>query len=214
MNDSIAMQYVIYEMDYSTIQTFDCGSKIHPRFPQQQKMNATKPLLSNVIDEVEAYVKQNGLPAVQYNIETKLSPEGDGELHPKPDTFVTLLMQVVRDKGIAARTIVQSFDPRTLEIMHERHPDIRLALLVENDEGITYNLDRLTFLPDIYSPDFTLLDKEKVEELQQKGLKVIPWTVNEREDIQKVINTGVDGIISDYPDRVMEVVKDGKSVGA
>jgi glycerophosphoryl diester phosphodiesterase len=62
----------------------------------------------------------------------------------------------------------------------------------------------LTFKPDVYSPFFKLLDKKTVKRCHKKGIKVIPWTVNETADMQAVINLGVDGIITDYPNRVFE----------
>src|SRR6476469_2847957 len=87
--------YNIFKMTYAETQTFDVGLKPNSRFPKQQKMAATKPRLGDVIDRVEAYIKENKLPPVGYNIETKSTPATDGIFHPKPDVFVQLLMQVI-----------------------------------------------------------------------------------------------------------------------
>ena len=117
--------YNIYKMTYAETQTFDVGLKPHSLFPRQQKLAATKPLLSRMIDSVEAHVKEKHLPAVMYNIETKSKPETDGIYHPEPETFVRLLMEVITQKGVADRVIIQSFDVRTLQVLHRRYAEVR-----------------------------------------------------------------------------------------
>ncbi|RMG73753.1 MAG: glycerophosphodiester phosphodiesterase [Bacteroidetes bacterium] len=198
-----AEAYNIFRFPYAEVQAFDCGSKPHPRFPNQQKLVVHKPLLSEVIDSVEAYRAAHGLPAVDFNIETKCQPAGDNRFHPEPEAFVDLLMGVIDAKGVRARCIIQSFDPRTLQVMHARYPDVRLALLVENEDGFQANLDRLGFVPDIYSPDHQLVDQALCEATRAQGMTLIPWTANEPADIQRLLDLQVEGIISDYPDRVV-----------
>ena len=86
-------------------------------------------------------------------------------------------------------------------------PDISTAFLVENADGFENNMKRLGFVPDTYSPEFILVDEELVDKVRQKGMKIIPWTVNELSDIRRMLAMGVDGIISDYPDRVIDLVR-------
>ncbi|MBK7945383.1 MAG: hypothetical protein IPJ85_08785 [Flavobacteriales bacterium] len=69
------------------------------------------------------------------------------------------------------------------------------------------NLQRLTFTPAIYSPHFAMADEALRDELRQHGMQLVVWTVNEPEDIRRMIALGVDGIISDYPDRVMDLME-------
>lgn len=88
----------IYKMDYDEIKKYDVGSKPHPRFPGQQKIKAYKPLLQEVIDSVENYVKLYRLVKPDYSIETKLIPKGDGEFQPDPATYVELIMAIVKKK--------------------------------------------------------------------------------------------------------------------
>jgi len=107
----------LYKMTYDSISRFDAGSKPHPRFPGQLKMKVPKPLLGDLIDSVEAYVKRNKLRPVYYNIETKLSPAGDGIYNPKPEQFVKIMMEVVNARAIKERLTIQSFDVRTLQIL-------------------------------------------------------------------------------------------------
>jgi glycerophosphoryl diester phosphodiesterase len=194
--------YNLHQMPYAEIQQYDCGSKPHPRFPEQEKMVVHKPLLSDVIDSAEAYIQQHGLAPVHYNIEIKSMPEGDGLFHPAPEAFVDLVMQVLNEKGIAARSNLQSFDVRPLQIAHVKYPQMALALLVENEEGYKKNIARLGFTPPIYSPDYKLVDEALMNWARKEGIKVIPWTVNDPGDAQKLIEMGVHGIITDYPDRV------------
>ncbi len=192
--------FTIYQMTYEQIRRFDVGLKPYAAFPKQQKIAVTKPLLSDVIDSVEHYIKSKGLKPVFYNIETKSSPKGDHILHPAPEEFVSLLMGVVNAKGIASRTIIQSFDFRTLQVLHRTHPDIHLAALVENTSSLDSNLRSLGFVPFIYSPHYRLVNDELIRQCHARNMKIIPWTVNEKAKIDSLRRSGVDGVITDYPD--------------
>ncbi|MBL4676958.1 MAG: glycerophosphodiester phosphodiesterase [Mucilaginibacter sp.] len=192
----------LYAMPYSEIKGFDVGSKFYPLFPQQQKIKEHIPVLAELIDSVEAYANKKGAKPPHYNIETKTSPEGDNIEHPAPQEFVDLLMAVLVKKGVLDRTIIQSFDPRTLEIIHKQYPQLQTAWLVSNKKSLKENLSGLSFKPTSYSPDFKMLNKQMVDDCHALGIKVLPWTVNNPEDIAAVKALGVDGIISDYPDRL------------
>lgn len=196
----------IFKIPYDSIKQFDCGSKPHTRFKDQKKMKTYKPLLAEVIDSVEAYIKAKGLKPVNYNIETKCQPTGDGIYHPAPAAFAARLLAMVQSKGIQNRTTIQSFDPRTLQWLHKQNAPVALALLVENTKNADSALAALGFMPAIYSPFYELIDKDAVDKLHTKGLKVIPWTVNEDRDIRRVAQMGVDGIISDYPDKAVKLL--------
>lgn len=195
--------YNLYQMSYDSISQCDCGSKFHPGFPDQEHKVVSKPLLSAVIDSVETYITANNLAPVQYNIETKCRPEGDNIYHPEPARFVDLLMAEIQEGGIEEKAIIQSFDKRTLKEVHQRYPDIRLALLIGDTLAPAKHLEILGFIPEIYSPNHRLVDEDLVEYTKQQQMQLIPWTVNEKERIQEMIDLGVDGIISDYPDRVI-----------
>jgi glycerophosphoryl diester phosphodiesterase len=193
--------YNIYQLDYADVQTWDVGLKPHPRFPQQEKTPAKKPLLADVIDAVEAYIRMQNLAPVQYNIETKSDPEGDDSYHPKPAEFVNLVLAVIQDKGIAPRTIIQSFDVRTIQLVHKQYPQLKTAFLVENTSAKKLNtqLKTLGFIPTIFSPAYQFVDQKLVDNCHKKGMQVIVWTVNTLPEMQKMLDLGVDGIISDYP---------------
>jgi glycerophosphoryl diester phosphodiesterase len=94
---------------------------------------------------------------------------------------------------------------RTLKIMHEKYPAVRTALLIEGYSKKTReeNCKSLGFIPTIYSPEQNLVNAEMVADCQKKGMKLIPWTVNDKANIDKLRNLGVDGIITDYPDLLL-----------
>jgi glycerophosphoryl diester phosphodiesterase len=194
----------LYSLPYAEIRRYDVGSHGNPKFPQQQKLLTYKPLLAEVIDSAEARARRTHRPAPYYNIETKTTPVGDGVNHPVPDEFVRLLLAVIVKKGIQKRVIIQSFDPRTLEVVHRTQPQLRTALLIENQDGLEKNLQRLSFRPSIYSPYFKLVTPALVQACHQQQLQIIPWTVNEAAAATQLLAQGVDGLITDYPDLVLQ----------
>jgi glycerophosphoryl diester phosphodiesterase len=199
LNPEDWQKYILYQMEYAEIKAFDVGSKPYKRFPEQQLMKVHKPLLAEVVDAVQSYLIQQALPQVFYNIETKSLPEFDGLHHPSPDEFIELLVAVLIEKNVLPYTIIQSFDVRTLQVLHQKYPDVRTSLLVENADGFESNLDALGFTPTIYSPDHKLVDLELIRKAHAQGIKVIPWTVNTLNEMQVLKHMGVDGLISDYP---------------
>lgn len=210
------LRYNIFQMTYAEVKQWDCGSKPHPRFPEQEKLVAYKPLLSDVILAVENHIKSYTKYEVDYNIEIKSEPEGDNKFHPIPSVFSDMVYQLIDQYLPLDRVVIQSFDFRVLKYWHEKYPEIRLAALVENQKSIDDNLSELGFIPSIYSPDFKLLTNERVKYLHTKNfsltpkqkenklkskLRVIPWTVNEEKDMLVMKGMGVDGFITDYPNR-------------
>ncbi|MBC7650934.1 MAG: glycerophosphodiester phosphodiesterase [Deinococcales bacterium] len=193
--------YNIYQMTFAETKRYDVGLKPHPRFLQQQKIAAHKPLLSEVIDSAEAKTKALDVPDVYYNIETKCTPATDNIYHPKPDDFVELLMDVIKLKHIEERVIIQSFDIRTLQYLHIKYPAIKTALLIENLDikQFALQLKDLGFTPAIYSPENSLVTPLLVKKCKAFGIKLIPWTVNDITQINALKAMGVDGLISDYP---------------
>lgn len=189
----------IYKMNYADVLKYDCGSKTHPRFPKQNHMKVTKPLLRDVILESEKYIKSKNLKPVFYNIETKTEENGDKVFNPEPKEFMTLIYNQLKDLKILDRVIIQSFDVRTLQELKNIDPKIKTSLLVENKESFQKNIDKLGFNPDIYSPEYILVNKELIQTAHKKNIKVVPWTVNKKEEIETLKKLGVDGIISDYP---------------
>ena len=196
-----AEKLLLYTMNYDSIRKYDVGLKPHPDFPRQQKMAVVKPLLSDLLKATEAYAKEKGR-SVGYNIEIKSKPSNDGVRHPQISAFVDLVIHTIKTSGVAEKTIVQSFDPRGLQLIHSKYPGIATSLLMEGTDkrGLEAQLKELGYTPEAYSPHFSLVNAELVAECHKRKMKVIPWTVNSAEQIRKLVDLGVDGIISDYPD--------------
>lgn len=192
----------IFKMTYAETQRYDVGMKPNPGFPKQQKIAATKPLLSEVIAQVEAAVKQKGRTPVFYNIETKCMPVYDNIYHPTPEVFVDLLMSVINKAGIADRVIIQSFDFRTLKLLHTKYPQVMTSALVEGTakRSMQQQMDDLGFTPTVYSPYFSGVNQTMVDDAHKRGMKIVPWTVNDKAGIEKLKALKVDGVITDYPD--------------
>lgn len=188
----------IYKLNYNEVKDYDVGIKPHPRFPDQKKLRVFKPRLADVIDQVEEYKNY----PIWYNIETKTKPSTDNIYHPPPAEFITLLLQVIEEKGIRDRVIIQSFDIRTLQYLHKHYPLVKTALLVESVGGVKQNIEELGFTPDIYSPEHRLVSPATVTKCREMGMKIIPWTVNEVKRMKKLKSWGVDGIITDYPNLI------------
>lgn len=190
----------IFKMTYAEVTNYNCGSQPHPDFPLQAKMSTFKPLLSEVVSEVESNVASLELEPVYYNIEIKSTAEGDGIFHPAPSEYCELVLKEVNKLGIHDRTIIQSFDVRALQAVKQLDSSIPVALLISQSQGFEKDLEELGFTPEIYSPNFRLVDEKLVNSCHQNGIKLIPWTVNEEEDMTRMLELGVDGLITDYPD--------------
>ncbi|MBR6346974.1 MAG: calcineurin-like phosphoesterase C-terminal domain-containing protein [Bacteroidales bacterium] len=200
----------LYKMPYDSIAKYDVGLKFVDRWPTQQKLSEHKPLASDLIDFAERYAKEKGLSPMRYNIEIKsLEGKGEGENWPEYHEFVDKCLPVLLSKNLGDRLVVQSFDRRALEYIHSKYPQVRLSLLTDDDEKeIAEILSKMSFLPDWWSPHFSVVTKENVAYCHALGLKVVPWTVDEEEDILRIAGCSVDAIISNYPDRLIKLLRE------
>lgn len=190
-----ALAFNIYKNKYSAIRKYDVGSIGNPKFPEQEKVTAYKPLLSEVIAYAEA---KN--PNILYNIEVKSTPSDETNGYQPSVALMSdiLIKQLKKSKLPLKRVCIQSFDIRVLEYIHATYPEYKMAFLTYQNDFET-NMKALSFVPEIYSPYFVLLNTEEVKKIHKKNMRVIPWTVNKKEDMIKLLNIGVDGIITDYP---------------
>jgi len=194
------------------------GSAYAARFPDQLAVPGTRiPALA----EVFALVRRSGDRHVRLNIETKIDPA-----HPEesldPEHFVATVLDLLRREQFADRVMIQSFDWRTLLLVQKQAPKIPTVYLTEQSESDA-NIFRdkpspwtAGFNPQehggsvprtvkaaggaIWSPDYQDVDAHSIAEAHQLGLPVVVWTVNRPEDMARLIDMGVDGIISDRPD--------------
>jgi len=196
---------LVHELTLSQLRTLDCGSKRPRRFPRQVLVpGTTMPTLG----EVFAFVKASKHPAaatVRFNIETKIDPA-----HPEdtllPDAFADLLVAEIKKHGMLGRSVIQSFDPRTLVAAKRIEPNVRISFLSEDSRHDLAKIAR-ELGAEIVSPQWNHLNRRKVSELQRQGTLVVPWTANSKRAWHTLASLGVDGIITDDPKGLIDWLK-------
>ena len=210
----------IWKMTYDEIKKYDVGMKKLPNFPEQKCIPTIKPLLSDVLSFIENYAKEKGMAPMKYNIEIKADPDWNGGIEgvdwPVYNEMVDICVEVLNSFNLGERLIVQTFDERALAYMNEKYPELHLSYLVGGDEvrwlenkemDFDTILGNIGFVPEWFSPASVFVTKSNVEEAHRRGMKVVTWTVDNKDDMVKMIEAGVDAIISNYPNRLLEVVK-------
>lgn len=175
------------------------GSAYAASFPEQQPVDGARiPRLA----ELFALVKKSGNAQVRFNIETKLSPAAPEETLP-PEPFARALLAQIRAAGVEARVSVQSFDWRTLHVVEREAPGIPTVYLTgRRRDGGSQPKAVHAAGGRIWSPNYEELDSAALIEARKLELTVVPWTVNEPGFIERLLDLGVDGLITDYPERV------------
>lgn len=222
----------ITDMTLAEVEEFDvgrirAGSDYAKRFPNQQPIDGTRmPTLAALFD----LVRKKNNERVRFNIETKLSPfERTHTIG--PEAFVDALLNAIAREKMLHRVTIESFDWRTLKIVQRDYPNVPTVYLsaqqkffdnIRADDRAgsawTAGLNARDFDGSvasmvkaaggkIWSPYFGDVDETKIKNAQSLGLKVVVWTVNESKDISRMLDFGVDGIISDYPDRAAEMMR-------
>lgn len=196
----------LYQLTYDEILKYDCGSKPHPRFPDQKKVSEYKPLLTDLISELEKEMKERGI-VKNYSIEIKSTVEGEKQgFQPDYKKFSDSVLALVGKLLSTKRFMIQSFDWRVLKYIHKKYPEVSLVALKEETYNPREVLKELGFTPTVFSPNWRLLRPEHVKFFHEKGMKVIPWTVNKTEDIKGLLVMNVDGIITDYPNLISSII--------
>ena len=198
-------QFLLYKMPYADIKRFDVGQRGNPGFPEQQKMAVAKPLLTEVIADADAYARKLKRPLPRYNVEIKSTEKDYGIRQPPVAEFSRLVLQTLLKQLPPERFNIQSFDFNILKFLHDETASkggrkIRLAVLVSGI-GPDSTVARLGFTPEVYSPSHVQLTHKQVQQAQALGMQVIPWTVNEAARMDTLRSWGVNGLITDYPDR-------------
>lgn len=190
----------LFQMTYAEIKRFDVGKRGNSLFLEQQAVPTYKPLLSEVLALGEAFRRKTG-EAVYYNIEIKSEPLEYGKSQPADIADFSNAVHAVIEKHVDwSHVVLQSFDFQVLTYWHRVWGQVRLSALVEK-ESPSYVLSTLGFTPAIYSSSYQYLTAERIQECHAKGMKVIPWTINTTEQMKHFEKLGVDGIITDYPNR-------------
>lgn len=191
----------IISLNYEEIKKYDCGTLTMKRFPEQKSVPRTpRPLLEDVI----ALVKKPGNEKIMLNIETKLAP-GLEKFAVPPKEFSELLFELLRKENFLNRAYIQSFDFRTLKEFKKLYPNARLVALFEGNT-VDYASIARSVGAEIISPNHQWIATEDVGRIRSQGIQVVPWTANSKEDIQRLIEMKVDGIISDDPELVIKLL--------
>ncbi|MGQ0430665.1 MAG: glycerophosphodiester phosphodiesterase [Gammaproteobacteria bacterium] len=222
----------IADLTYKELRQYDVG-RIKPgadyaaRFPAQQPVDGERiPRLADLF----ALVDRSGNREVRFNIETKIDPL-DSDSTVTPEAFAAALIAAIREARMQARTTVQSFDWRTLRLVRERAPEISLVALTDqqpdedtmevgkpgtsawlggvdvDDHGGSVPRTVQAIGAKVWSPHALDLNPAVVAEAHALGLAVIPWTVNDPEDMERALALGIDGLITDYPDRLRALLQ-------
>lgn len=199
----------LYKMNYEDIAKYDVGKRTNPDWPERKSVATKKPLLTELLDFVENYTKEQGYSPVRYNIEIKTKDaNGEGINWPIYHDFVDACIKVLLSYHLDERLVVQSFDPRALNFMHEKYPELHLSYLVDaKSNDFDAYMAKLKFTPEWLSPHYTITDEDLVQKCRDKGMKIVPWTADKPEDLQRLVDLGVDAIITNYPDRLLMITR-------
>ncbi|MCC2545749.1 glycerophosphodiester phosphodiesterase [Hymenobacter sp. BT175] len=201
------LKHNLYHLSYDVIRRCDCGCTRHPNFPEQVSGPAYKPLLSEVIDLAESFQLPAGRPPIRYSVELKSSPETADIFHPKPLEFFRQVYALLQGRGMAERCTLLSFDKQILQVARAEQPALRVCLLVEDDSlPLADHLRELGFVPNVFGPLFSLVSPPLLAQAHALDMQVVPWTVNEPADMLHLIRMGVDGLTTDYPDRLLKLL--------
>lgn len=196
----------IYRMPAKAMQEIYCGTIPQKRFPEQLEIPVHKPILTDLVHTIKHYCDSTGKHLPSLNIEIKSQKEWEWQFQPSPVVYVRRFLERFDGLDYPAEITVQSFDPRILIELNTLRPDIPLVYLTDKiGSNPEKAVEELGFKPAVYSPYFKLVGKKDVKSCRALGMRMVVWTVNERKDFERMIELGVDGIITDYPDRAIVV---------
>jgi glycerophosphoryl diester phosphodiesterase len=199
---------LVHDLTLAQIRRLDCG-KPNSQFPDAEVVRGNRiAVLPEVFSLADSY-----WAGVRYNVETKVAADRPG-ISAEPQEFVDVVLAAVRAAGKVDRVEIQSFDWRTLPLVHQAEPSIPLAALWNEHTWVPDSPWLAGINPavvgdpvigatlvgaNIVSPAYSLVDKPLIDRAHLLGLKVIPWTVDDAADMRAQIADGVDGLITNYP---------------
>lgn len=199
------------EMTVAELKTLDCGTRTHPDFPQQQAVpGAQLPTLPEFFQFIERYeASSSSANQIRFNVELKISKHATDH---QSDRIATIAVAAIVAANVVERTTLQSFHRAVLPKVKALDPRIQTAALYKPGywrgfgNPTRHGARRLQLLDktvslgvNIVSPDHRSVNRAFVQEAHRRGLKIIPWTVNNPRRMRELLELGVDGIISDYP---------------
>lgn len=203
--NKLASSFSIHSLKYDEIKKYDCGSLVNEKFPHQMLVPHTpKPRLEDLFVMIEKSKLPNA-KKIKFNIETKIYPSKP-ERTPEPKVFARAIIEMGRKHHMISRMILQSFDDRTLLAAKEIEPKLLTAMLT-SDNHIDYVAVAKSAKADIISPAYDWIFADDVKKMHASRIEVLPWTVNTPEDWDHMIELGVDGIITDYPQELIAYLR-------
>lgn len=222
----------IRQLTFEQLQSYDVG-RINPASRYAQTFSAQKdqdgvriPRLKDLFEMVKA----QGHSQVKFAIETKITPQRPDQT-PDPERFVQLLLQEIREHGMSERVQILSFDWRTLQLVQKLAPGMPTVYITAQLPTLD-NLGIKSGQPSAWTAGFQHaqhgsvprmikaaggshwssfwreLDAQKVREAQSLGIKVLAWTVNDRQSMGQMLDLGVDGLVTDRPDIAADLLKE------
>ncbi|QDG87433.1 glycerophosphodiester phosphodiesterase family protein [Pseudarthrobacter sp. NIBRBAC000502770] len=212
----------VAELSLAQVKTLNCGFMQLPGFPGQEVVEGNR---IAELKDVYQVAEQYNAKKVRFNVETKVEDGKAGG-----EGMVALTKAVVAEveaSGAADRTTIQSFDWSSLNLTKELAPELTLVALSSGDKwmqvgqpGAAPELGGIDIDAyggslakaaaaqgyNVISPTFSSVTPQMIAEAHQLGLAVIPWTVNKATDMERLMDQGVDGIITDYPTRLRAVM--------
>ncbi|GAB2828372.1 glycerophosphodiester phosphodiesterase [Lentzea nigeriaca] len=210
----------VKDLTFAQVRTLDCGSTRWSQYPDQElSPGARMPTLAELFD----LARRHHAWGIRFNIETKVEAAAPHETAPR-EQFVQRAVREIRRSGFLPNVTIQSFDWGTLMRLREVEPRIPLVALTQpeflrpgspwtgglnlGDFGGSVAKAVRSFGAKALSPVHTMTTKELVTDAHGQGLAVIPWTVDEESRMHEMIDTGIDGLITDYPDRLRKVLRE------
>jgi glycerophosphoryl diester phosphodiesterase len=219
----ITEEILIKDLTYEELSQYDVGvMRSDYDWPRQKEIPGAKiPRLEDVFILVREYEElQDG--KIMLNIETKISPSAPEETF-SPEEFVDILLELIEEYEMEDRVIIQSFYWKTIMLVKEKNPSIKTAALLTSSRMFSTKwLNGLRFASfgfdvgklvkasgaDFFSPSYSDCSDKWIESAHDQGIPVIPWTINDKETMKDFIEKGVDGIITDYPDILKDLLDD------
>jgi glycerophosphoryl diester phosphodiesterase len=181
----------VHELTLEQVRQYDCGSFPSKAFPRQTAVPGTR---IPTLDEVFELAKTS---AIKFNIEIKSSPNWNGWA-PPPEEFSRMVVDAIRRNKLEKRVLVQSFDFRVVKAVVAMAPEMDVAALYGPGDRTFVDVAQETGVK-VVTPLHTLVTAEKLKAAHDARIRVIPWTVDKPDVWDRLIDLGVDGIITNDP---------------
>jgi glycerophosphoryl diester phosphodiesterase len=196
----------IHSLTLDEIKKFDCGSKRHKDYPNQNPVPGAKiPTLDEVFMLAYAARSSSGKP-VEFNVETKYTKILFWENPVRASVFAKLVVDKIKQYGLLDRVVIQSFDNQPLREARKIDPRVRISALSKNPvENLAKTAKNLK--ANFISPQYNQITAKEVAAIHKAGARVIPWTPNDEKAWQALIDMKVDGIITDDPEALIRYLE-------